>query len=65
MLESITFYFTIFSLEVLSEEESVDCLDDSDVSENISGDDEDDDGSSEKSGSDKIFIVSVKRDISS
>ena len=53
------------SFEVISEEESVDCLDDSDVSENISGDDEDDDGSSEKSGSDEIFIVSVKRDISS
>ena len=46
--------------EVLSEEESVDCLDDSEASENIS---DDDDELSEKSGSDGIFIVSVKSDI--
>ena len=46
-------------------EEPVDCLDDSEVSEKISGDDDEDDELSEKSGSEGIFIVSVKRDVSS
>ena len=55
-----TLFFEVFL------EESADCLDDSEVSEKISDDDDDEDGKlSGKSGSDGIFIVSVKRDVSS